>query len=83
MPGFELIGKEEFAEIKHLFDESKILFRHSFEHLRNNIYKKILSKKKVMYFAVENLSISNKDNCNNVENIWLIKKTLRNCLKKF
>ena len=39
MPGFELIGKEEFAEIKHLFDESKILFRHSFEHLRNNIYK--------------------------------------------
>ena len=39
MPGFELIGKEEFAEIKHLFDESKILFRHSFSHLRNNIYK--------------------------------------------
>ena len=31
--------KEEFAEIKHLFDESKILFRHSFDHLRNNIYK--------------------------------------------
>ena len=39
MPGFELIGKEEFAEIKHLFDESKILFRNSFDHLRNNIYK--------------------------------------------
>jgi 8-amino-3,8-dideoxy-alpha-D-manno-octulosonate transaminase len=39
VPGFELIGKEEFAEIKHLFDESKILFRHSFDHLRNNIYK--------------------------------------------
>jgi 8-amino-3,8-dideoxy-alpha-D-manno-octulosonate transaminase len=39
MPGFEVIGKEEFEEIKHLFDESKILFRHSFDHLRNNIYK--------------------------------------------
>ena len=39
MPGFELIGEEEFKEIKHLFDESKILFRHSFEHLRNDIYK--------------------------------------------
>jgi len=39
VPGFELIGKEEFAEIKHLFDESKILFRNSFDHLRNNIYK--------------------------------------------
>ena len=30
MPGFEVIGKEEFDELKHLFDESKILFRHSF-----------------------------------------------------
>jgi len=39
MPGYEIIGKEEFNEIKHLFDESKILFRHSFDHLRNNIYK--------------------------------------------
>ena len=39
MPGYELLGKEEFAEIKHLFDESRILFRHSFDHLRNNIYK--------------------------------------------
>ena len=26
MPGFELIGDEEFSEIKHLFDHSKILF---------------------------------------------------------
>lgn len=39
MPGFELIGKEEFDEIKHLFDESKILFRHGFDNERNNIYK--------------------------------------------
>jgi len=39
MPGYELIGDEEFDEIKHLFDKSKILFRHSFDNLRNNIYK--------------------------------------------
>ena len=39
MPGYELIGEEELAEIKHLFDKSKILFRHSFDHLRNNIFK--------------------------------------------
>jgi 8-amino-3,8-dideoxy-alpha-D-manno-octulosonate transaminase len=39
MPGYELLGKEEFSEIKHLFDNSKILFRHSFENLRNGIYK--------------------------------------------
>ena len=39
MPGYELIGKEEFREIEHLFSDSKILFRHGFDHLRNNIYK--------------------------------------------
>ena len=39
MPGYELIGKEELLEIEHLFEKSKILFRHSFDHLRNDIYK--------------------------------------------
>ena len=39
MPGYELLGKEEFKEIEHLFSESKILFRHSFDQLRNGIYK--------------------------------------------
>tara|TARA_X000000368_G_C22972440_1_gene686065 strand:+ start:60 stop:1214 length:1155 start_codon:yes stop_codon:yes gene_type:complete len=39
MPGFELIGKEEFHELEHLFKDSKILFRHSFDNLRNDIYK--------------------------------------------
>lgn len=39
MPGYELLGKEEFKELEHLFSDSKILFRHSFDHLRNNIYK--------------------------------------------
>ena len=39
MPGFELIGKEEFREIQNLFKDSGILFRHGFDALRNNIYK--------------------------------------------
>ena len=39
MPGFEIIGKDELDEIKHLFEESSILFRHGFEQIRNNIYK--------------------------------------------
>lgn len=39
MPGYELIGKEELEQLKHLFTESRILFRHSFDNLRNNIYK--------------------------------------------
>lgn len=39
MPGYELIGKEEFSEVKSVFDEGGILFRHSFDHLRNGVYK--------------------------------------------
>ena len=39
MPGFEVIGNEEQIEINQLFEDSKILFRHSFDNLRNNIYK--------------------------------------------
>ena len=62
MPGFELIGKEEFAEIEHLFKESKILFRHSFDHLRNNIYKvkinEIISIKFIPIKNVRSISFS-------------------------
>jgi len=39
MPGFELIGKEEFLEVKSVFDKSGILFRHSFDNIRNGVYK--------------------------------------------
>ncbi len=39
MPGFELIGQEELDQITEIFDKSKILFRHSFDNLRNGVYK--------------------------------------------
>ncbi len=39
MPGFELIGKEEHEELNDLMLNSSILFRHSFDNLRNGIYK--------------------------------------------
>ena len=40
MPGYELIGKEEQAEINKIFDEgSGVLFRHSFENIRKNSFK--------------------------------------------
>ena len=38
MPGFELIGEEEFQRVKSVFDKGGILFRHSFDHLRNGTY---------------------------------------------
>ena len=39
MPGYEIIGKEEFKEIKDIFDNGGVLFRHGFDHLRNGTYK--------------------------------------------
>ena len=38
MPGFELIGREEHNLVNRVFDQGGILFRHSFDHLRNNTY---------------------------------------------
>ena len=39
MPGFELIGKEEQAEVNDVFKSGGVLFRHGFEDKRNNCFK--------------------------------------------
>lgn len=39
MPGFELIGDEEFQEVREVFEKSKILFRHGFDPIRKGIFK--------------------------------------------
>lgn len=39
MPGFELIGDEEFDEVKDVFNHGGVLFRHGFEAIRNNCFK--------------------------------------------
>ena len=39
MPGFEVMGDEEFLEVKDVFDRGAILFRHGFDGLRNDCYK--------------------------------------------
>jgi 8-amino-3,8-dideoxy-alpha-D-manno-octulosonate transaminase len=39
VPGYELIGNEEFQEIANIFDNGAVLFRHGFDHLRNGVYK--------------------------------------------
>lgn len=39
MPGFEVIGAEEFDEVKDVFDRGGVLFRHGFDALRNECYK--------------------------------------------
>lgn len=39
MPGFEVIGTEEQAEINDIFANGGVLFRHGFDALRNDCYK--------------------------------------------
>lgn len=39
MPGYELIGAEEQAEVDDIFKNGGVLFRHSFDHLRQDRWK--------------------------------------------
>ncbi len=39
MPGFEVIGAEEQAEVNDVFARGGVLFRHGFDALRNDCYK--------------------------------------------
>ena len=39
MPGYELLGKEEYKEISQIFKKSKTLFRMGFDNIRKNIFK--------------------------------------------
>ena len=50
---------------------------------RKKILKEILKKKKFFYFALENLKVSKLSDMQKIENIWLIKKSLPNCLKNY
>ena len=49
---------------------------------RNMILNKIVKKKKIFYFALENMRLKNQNDLEKIHNMWLIKKTLPNCLKK-
>ena len=51
--------------------------------LRSEVYKKIIKLKKELHFSVENLKIVKSKDIERIENIWFIKQTLPNCLKKF
>ena len=51
------------------------------QKLRSKVYKKILKLKKVMHFSVENLKICTQQDVKKIEDIWLVKQSLPNCLK--
>lgn len=50
---------------------------------RLKIYKNILKKSGEIHFALENLQINSNNDINRIENIWLIRQALPNCLSKF
>ena len=39
MAGYEVIGNEELDEIKDIFSNGGVLFRHGFDQIRNGTYK--------------------------------------------
>lgn len=39
MPGYEVMGDEEFKEVQDVFAHGGVLFRHGFDSIRNNCYK--------------------------------------------
>ena len=49
---------------------------------RYNVLRKMIKKKKFFYFALENMKLVKKKDLTTIENIWRLKKTLPNCLKK-
>lgn len=48
---------------------------------RLKIYKRIINLKKEIHFAVESLKITKQEDIKKIEEIWLIKQSLPNCLK--
>jgi sporadic carbohydrate cluster protein (TIGR04323 family) len=46
---------------------------------RHKIYSKVINMKKVYCFAVENIKIASKHDCERIESIWQVKKTLPYC----
>tara|TARA_Y100000741_G_scaffold283598_1_gene223340 strand:+ start:666 stop:1061 length:396 start_codon:yes stop_codon:yes gene_type:complete len=49
---------------------------------RNEILNKIVKKGKTIFFAVEQMKVSNKKEIRHINSIWKIKKTLPSCLKE-
>ena len=80
--------EESYYVLNKLINDEKyksIIFYSLFQLPENDkkrisIIKKIISKKKVAIFALEGISLKNKKEIEDIENIWLIKKALKKSL---
>ena len=58
------------------------VFQMPYDNLkRDKLFKKILKKKKEIFFACENLKISNLKDIDRIKKIWSLKKISYKCLK--
>ena len=48
---------------------------------RYTVLNHVIKKKKIFFFALENIILINQEDLEKIENMWLIKKTLPDCLK--
>lgn len=97
LSGVEYAMKDSSLILENLIDDKDnngiiaySLFQLPFnDEKRNDIYKKIIKKKKLLLFALEKKSVSTIEDISLVEQIWKIKKviyqenyeSIENCLK--
>ena len=90
---FELSSTEysmenSFYVLNKLVNEKKyrgIIFYSLFQLPENNkkrldILKKLIFKKKKLFFAIEDITINKMSDIKKIEDIWFIKKISKNCL---
>ena len=90
---FELSSTEysmenSFYVLNNIVNEKKyrvIIFYSLFQLPENNkkrldILKKLIFKKKKLFFAIEDITINKMSDIKKIEDIWFIKKIYKNCL---
>lgn len=50
--------------------------------IRNQVLDDIILKKKEIHFAVESIKINNYDEKKDINNLWLVKKAMKRCLRR-
>lgn len=87
----EYAFNEDFYILQNLVNNMKdidgIIFYSIFllpkqDKIRVNLINKILKQKKYLFFALEDMKLSNKNDIHKIDNIWKIKKNL-NKIKDF
>ena len=57
------------------------IFQMPFENIhRIKTLEKVINRKKTIHFALENIAITNKKDLEKINEIWMIKKNLENCI---